>query len=142
LTDTDKDSETRPLKRLGGEAGRYFLVSLIALATDFGLLYILREGLGLEILTANAISFSTGAFVAYVGSVRWVFRHRRLNRPYREFLVFFVIGLGGLAVNEAVLWGFTAFSGLPWQISKGFAAGSSFVFNFVVRKWLLFRQGG
>jgi len=40
------------------------------------------------------------------------------------------------------LAGFSMASDIPYQISKVFAAGSSFVFNFAVRKWLLFRETG
>jgi putative flippase GtrA len=126
--------------RLSGEIIRYFIVSLLALATDYGLLILFRETFGLELLLANAISFSSGAVVAYAGSIFWVFGHRRIGRPHREFILFFAIGLGGLLVNEAVLWIFTSAITVPYQISKLFAAGSSFVFNFIVRKWLLFRE--
>jgi len=140
LSDTEQNPEVSPLNRLKGEAGRYFLVSLVALATDYSLLILLHEVAGLELLLANAISFSSGAVVAWIGSVRWVFRHRSVARPQHEFLLFFAIGLGGLLVNEVVLWGFSAASDIPYQISKVFAAGSSFVFNFAVRKWLLFHE--
>ena len=126
-------------KRLFGEAGRYFLVSLLALGVDYGLLIVIHDLIGIELLVANAISFSCGAVIAWLGSVLWVFSHRRVSRPRNEFLIFFTIGLGGLAVNEVVLGFFTAYLGVPYQISKIFAAGSSFVFNFAVRKWVLFR---
>lgn len=126
--------------RLSGEVFRYFGVSLLALAVDYGLLILFHEVFGLELLLANAISFSSGATVAYAGSIFWVFKHRRIDRPHREFILFFAIGLGGLLVNEAVLWVFASANSVPYQISKLFAAGSSFVFNFIVRKWLLFRE--
>jgi putative flippase GtrA len=126
--------------RLSGEVFRYFVVSLLALGTDFGLLILFHETFGLELLLANAISFSSGAVVAYAGSILWVFGHRRVDRPHKEFILFFAIGLGGLLVNEAVLWVFASASTIPYQVSKLFAAGSSFVFNFIVRKWLLFRE--
>jgi putative flippase GtrA len=140
LPNQSEIEQKRPLKSLSGEFGRYFVVSLFALATDYGLLLLFHGVLGLYLLLGNAISFSIGAIVAYLGSIFWVFGHRRLDRPEREFLMFFVIGLGGLLINEAVLWLFTATGGIPYQFSKIFAAGSSFVFNFIVRKWLLFRE--
>lgn len=128
------------MKRLSGEAARYFLVSLLALGVDYGLLIVIHEFAGVELLLANAISFSTGAVVAWAGSVFWVFHNRAISRPRNEFLIFFVIGLGGLLVNEFVLWTFASVFDVPYQVSKIFAAGSSFVFNFIVRRWLLFRE--
>jgi len=140
LLNPTQNKADSPLNRLFGEVGRYFVVSLFALAVDYGLLIIIHGVFGLELLIANAISFSCGAVVAYAGSIFWVFGHRRLEQPKKEFLLFFAIGLGGLLINEAVLWLFSAVNSMPYQISKVFAAGSSFVFNFLVRKWLLFRE--
>ena len=139
LSDNADTADKSVAKRLFGEAGRYFLVSLLALGVDYGLLIVFHDVVGLDLLVANAISFSCGAVVAWTGSVLWVFRHRRISRPRNEFLIFFVIGIGGLAVNEVILGLFTTYLGVPYQLSKIFAAGSSFVFNFAVRKWLLFR---
>lgn len=120
------------------ELPRYFAVSAAALAVDAGGLWLLYELVGLHFMAANAVSFLLGSIVAYLGSIFWVFRSRRINGPAVEFALFVAIGLGGLLVNEAMLWAGVVLAGSGLAAAKVAAAGSSFAFNFVVRKYLLF----
>ncbi len=124
---------------LGGEFVRYFLVSLVALAADFGTLVGLTELFGIPYLVSNVAGFILGAVVVYVGGIFWVFGKRRLKDTRAEFSIFVMIGVGGLGVNEGVLWLFTSAVGFHYTLSKVVAAASSFAFNFLVRKYLLFR---
>lgn len=121
------------------EFHRYFLLSLAALALDFSLLFILAEVLGVHYLIANAASFLTGAIVAYIGSIVWVFAVRRITNPRRECAIFVAIGIAGLGVNEAVLWIGVQNMGLSLGPAKVAAAAASFAFNYLVRKLWLFR---
>lgn len=121
------------------ELPRYFAVSAAALAVDAGCLWLLHDGVGLHFMAANAIAFLLGSVVAYLGSILWVFRNRRMQRPTTEFTLFVAIGLGGLLVNETMLWAGVVLAGSGLVAAKVAAAGSSFAFNFVVRKFLLFR---
>lgn len=124
---------------LGGEFVRYFIVSLVALAADFGTLVGLTELFGIPYLVSNVAGFILGAVVVYIGGIVWVFANRRLSDARAEFIIFVMIGVGGLGVNEGVLWLFTSGIGFHYTFSKVFAAAASFAFNFLVRKYLLFR---
>ena len=116
----------------------YFAVSAGALALDFALFAALNRLLGLHYLAASAISFSSGAAVTYLLSVRLVFDQRRIGDRRVEFASFFLIGLVGLAVNQlALLVGVSALAWPPLQ-AKVAAAGFSFVANFLARRTLLF----
>ena len=53
-------------------------------------------------------------------------------------LIFVAIGVGGLAVNEIVLWLGIEVAALSLIVAKLAAAATSFVFNFVIRKMVLF----
>ena len=55
-------------------------------------------------------------------------------------MLFAAIGLGGLGVNEAMLWIGVETAALSLGVAKLAAAGSSFAFNFIARKLLLFSQ--
>lgn len=121
------------------ELPRYFAVSVVALGADAGCLWLLYDQIGLHFMAANALSYMLGSVVAYLGSILWVFRNRRIDRPANEFTLFVAIGLGGLLVNEAMLWAGVVFAGSGLAAAKCAAAGSSFAFNFAVRKFLLFR---
>lgn len=125
-------------RRTALEFVRYFVASGGALGVDFGL-YRLSLGLGLAYPVAALVGFCAGAVVAYVASIAWVFEARSVRRAGVEFGVFVAIGVAGLALTELLLWLQVARLGLPALWSKIGAAGVVFVFNFVVRKTMLFR---
>lgn len=116
----------------------YGLVSAVSLAVDVAVLIGLTELAGLHYLASAAIAFTTGALVAYTLSVAFVFRERRLEDRRSELVLFVLLGLGGLALNEAVLWGSVHWLGLGYAIAKAPAAVASFSFNFIARRALLF----
>ncbi|MEE8546219.1 MAG: GtrA family protein [Alphaproteobacteria bacterium] len=121
------------------ELWRYFVVSCLALGVDYGLLIALIELLSVHYLISGAVSFLAGAVVAYLGSVLWVFSARRLSDRGQEVTLFILIGVGGLGINELVLWSLTDYVALHYSAAKLGAAGAGFVFNFVARKVILFR---
>lgn len=118
---------------------RYFAVSLIALLVDLALLSLSLRVLHLGLAWSATVGFAAGAVVAYLLSIRWVFRQRSFGHiPALEFLGFIGIGIAGLGVTQLVLWiGVTELGLLPEAVKLA-AAGVTFVFNYVVRKSLLF----
>jgi len=123
---------------LTDEFQRYFLVSATAFGVDLGVLVLLKEGFHLHYLSAAALGFLSGMVIAYVFSIRWAFRYRCQTDWRREFLLFAVIGLGGLVLNEGVMWAVTDGLNFNYSGSKLIAAGCVFLFNFCLRKALLF----
>jgi len=121
------------------ELWRYFVVSGVALGVDYGLLVALTEVLQVPYLISGGIGFMGGAVVAYLGSVRWVFSARRVSDRGQEITLFVLIGVGGLGINELVLWSLTEGALLHYTASKLGAAAVGFAFNFLVRKVILFR---
>jgi putative flippase GtrA len=130
------DAIGRPV--VSGELSRYLVVSAGALAVDLGLLYFLSVGFGAHYLIANPIAFTLGALVAYFGSVHWAFRSRKMANSGLELAIFVAIGVGGLAVNEAMMWLGIEIAALSLLFAKVAAAVTSFAFNFIVRKLVLF----
>ena len=127
-----------PAARLAGETWKYFLVSLVALAVDYGLLVFLTEVVRLHYLVSAAIGFCAGLAVNYALSVTLVFRERRLKSRRLEFAAFFAIGAIGLILNEALMKLFVETFGLGYVLAKIPATGVGFAFNFGLRKALLF----
>mgnify|MGYP001325270355 FL=1 len=137
-TQTQRASRRMRGGALSGELFRYLAVSAAALAVDFSLLFLLSQGLGAHYLIANPIAFALGALVAYLGSIHWAFRHRKVSHKGLELALFIAIGVGGLAVNEAVLWFGIEVAALSLLFAKAAAAATSFGFNFIMRKIVLF----
>jgi len=120
------------------ESWKYLLVSVIALTVDTGLNFILKYETGTPWQLAVAAGFVAGVLVNYGLSIKFVFHEHRLGNRAIEFLGFLAIGIFGLLVKEAATWvGFKAI-GLDYRIATGLAVGAAFVFNFGLRRALLF----
>lgn len=122
----------------GAEFWRYLLASAAALGLDFALLWLLTERLGLHYLASAAISYSAGAVLHYAISVVFVFRQRRVRDERLEFILFFAIGLFGLASTQLMLKLAVDGLGLSYMIGKLLATGVSFVLNYAARRVALF----
>lgn len=124
---------------LRAEFVRYFICSALALAVDFGL-FVALVAAGTGYAAAAAIGFVAGLGVAYVLSVRFVFKERALRDARAEFVLFAAIGVVGLALTELLLWlliGRWHWTPAP---AKLITAGLVFCSNFGLRKALLFTR--
>jgi putative flippase GtrA len=117
---------------------RYVVVSGISLAADFGLLYLGTEYLGLHYLLSAIVSYSVGVVVNYLLSVLWAFPRSRLKSRALEFLIFVIIGLAGMGLNELLLWLFTAVLHFHYLVSRSITAVIGYLWKFVLRKIVLF----
>jgi putative flippase GtrA len=126
------------IRDLADETWKYFLVSVVALGVDYGLLVSLTEVARLHYLVSAAVGFSAGLVVNYALSVAFVFRQHRLKDRRLEFAGFFVIGALGLALNELLMKVLVDSVGLAYALAKIPATGVGFAFNFGMRKALLF----
>ena len=123
------------------EFSRYFAVSLIGLLIDLSIFSVALRFLGLSWFLAAVLGFSLGALVVWWLSVQLVFKNRVLARsPLVEFLGFVAIGVLGLGVTELVLWVGVGVLKMQPELIKLAAAGVTFLFNFVLRKIILFRS--
>jgi len=118
---------------------RYTLVGGVAFAVDFSTLVFLTEMAETHYLASAAAGFLAGLGTNYVLSVSWVFNRRRLSSRRLEFALFAAIGLVGLAMNEAFIYGFTEWVGMHYIYSKLATAILVYLWNFGARKLSLFR---
>lgn len=118
---------------------RYFFAGGSAFLVDYAILYLLTQFGGFHYLTAASLGFTAGIIYSYALSVSWVFDHRACSNRWREFSVFAVIGLTGLAMNAAIMWLLTEAIGFHYLLSKAGAGAMIFLFNFAARRALLFR---
>jgi putative flippase GtrA len=116
---------------------RYGITSAVALACDFAILVLFTELAGIHYLISAATGFGAGIFIAYALSVRWVFSHRRFANASAERLLFILIGVAGMALNQVIMFGLTGLL-MPYAFSKLASIGVVFTVNFTLRKVLLF----
>ncbi len=128
------------LGELAGETTRYVAAGGAALAADFSVYVALIRLGGVHYLLAAPAGFAVGLALIYALSVRWVFEHRRLADPRLEFALFAAIGIGGMALNEIVIYAAVERAGLSYELAKLAAAAIVFGFNFGLRKIVLFTR--
>ncbi len=135
---TERDSVSG-LPLISSELVRYFLASGIALMVDAGSLYLLTQFVGIHYLNSAAIGFLLGLATIYVLSIRWVFTKRRVKKTHHELVLFAVIGIGGLGINELGMYLLTDILLFHFMVSKMLVTALVFTWNFSIRKLLLFR---
>jgi len=130
----------KTFRSIAEESARYFGASAVALAIDFAVYAGLIRFAAVHYLVAAPIGFALGLATIYALSIRWVFRQRRLADRRAEFVLFAVIGLAGMALNQGIIYAAVEMMPGAYEIAKFISAGTVFCFNFASRKLLLFTR--
>lgn len=117
---------------------RYAIAGGIAFIFDYATLLILTEGFGVYYLWSATVGFIIGSLVVYLLSLKWVFEERRYDDRAKEFSVFFIIGAGGLLLNNLLLAIFVEGLAIPYQLAKPVVAGLVMLYNYFARLILVF----
>lgn len=127
------------MKILKSEFFKYAIIGGMATIIDAGLLFILTDLLGVFYIASNVLGFSGGLVFNYRMSIRYVFKNSKYDRK-TEFVLYAAIGVFGLFLNTGLLWLLTERFGIYYMISKLLATGFVFVCNYLLRKYLLFKE--
>ena len=119
---------------------RYTFVGGFAFIIDFFSLYVLTEYLKIPYLLSAGFSFILGLISNYLLSIKWVFSNRQMQNRSLEFLLFALIGLVGLGLNELFLWICTELLLIYYLISKIITSLIVYFWNFFARKIILFNK--
>jgi putative flippase GtrA len=119
---------------------RYTFVGGFAFLIDFGTLFMLTEYLDFHYLLSAGIAFTLGLVTNYLISIRWVFATRNFSNRKLEFIMFMVIGLVGLGLNELFIWIFTDLFAIYYLLSKILTTMLVYLWNFFARKMILFSK--
>ena len=117
------------MQKLLAQIMKFGVVGIVATVIDFGIMNLLHYGLGLNILIANTSGFIISLIFNYVASMKYVFAHKEGMSRRREFIIFVVLSVIGLALNAGL--------GLEANIAKICATALVMVYNFVTRKIFL-----
>lgn len=118
---------------------RYVIVGGLSFIVDYGLLYVLTEYVGLYYIVSATLSFIVGLTVNYYISVRWVFGQSKLQNKPVEFSIYAIIGIIGLLFNNILMYIFTDLFHVYYLFSKLITAAIVLIWNFVGRKYILFK---
>ena len=118
---------------------RSIFVGGLATIVDFGFLYFFTEFVNIYYLTSAALAFILGLTTNYILSIVWVFNRRKFTKKWLEFVIFAIIGIVGLILNELIIWYFTEYLHFHYLLSKVVSTIVVFSWNFLARKFILFR---
>ncbi|MBO5453241.1 MAG: GtrA family protein [Clostridia bacterium] len=115
---------------------RFGIVGVIAAVLDVGVLVILKELLHMDVLLASMISFCVSVTANYILSMAFVFKSKNQNK-IKEFIVFVLLSIGGLCLNQLILWIGVNFTSVYYLVVKFIAMVIVPVYNFITRKIFL-----
>ena len=116
---------------------KFAFVGGSAFVIDFAVLWVLTEFFGVHYLISNCISFTVSVIYNYILSVCWVFDVSAKRKKSAELIVFMVLSVIGLGINQLVYWLCVEFAGIHYLISKIGATAIVMVYNFITRKLFL-----
>ena len=128
------------MKHLLAQIMKFGVVGVIATVIDFGVMIFLTEVFGINPVASATVSFTVSVIFNYLASMRYVFSHREGMSRQREFVIFIVLSVIGLGINDALMWVGTEMTPVDYRIVKVLATAVVMVWNFVSRK--IFLDGG
>lgn len=130
------------MKKLLAQFMKFGVVGAVTFVIDYGLLAFLTEVFGVNYLVSATVSFTASVVFNYVASMRYVFTHKEGMSRRREFVIFVVLSVIGLAINNACMWAGVELLGVHYLLTKIAATAIVMVWNFVTRKIFLDGENG
>lgn len=124
------------MKKLLAQIIKFGLVGFLCFFIDYGIMVFLTEVAGVHYLLSSGISFTVSVIVNYVLSLTYVFETEQKNRV-KEFIIFVVLSVIGLGINQVLMWFCVDILGIFYMISKIGATAVVMVYNFITRKMIL-----
>ena len=125
------------MKKLLAQFMKFGVVGVIAFVIDYGLLALLTELFGINYLVSATISFTASVVFNYAASMRYVFTHKEGMSRRREFVIFVVLSVIGLLINNGCMWAGVELLGVHYLLTKIVATAIVMIWNFVTRKIFL-----
>ena len=120
---------------------KFGVVGLIAFFIDYGLLAFCTEVLGINYLVSATIGFTVSVVFNYFASMRYVFTHKQGMSRRKEFIIFVILSIIGLLINNGCMWAGVEVLGIHYLVVKIGATIIVALWNFITRKLLLDDSG-
>ena len=138
------------MKKLFEQIMKFGVVGVLSFAIDYGIYCALCLLFHVPVLVANFFGFTISVIFNYIMSMKFVFERKEDMDRKAEFVIFVILSLIGLGLNEALVWFFVEFVhenvpavseklsyDLLKMMGKILATGIVMVYNFISRKIFL-----
>jgi putative flippase GtrA len=125
------------IKKLLEQLVKFGIVGVIATLLEWIIFYICTNQLKIHYSISTIIGFSISTIFNYWASVKWVFDVNKEKSEKLNFILFVVLSIVGLGLNELILWICIEKFAIYNMIGKVIATGIVMVFNFITRKLFL-----
>ena len=125
------------MKKLLVQFMKFGIVGVIAFVIDYGFMVLLTEVFGVPYLISTTVSFIISVIFNYFASMRFVFKRKDDMSRRREFIIFVVLSIIGLIINDVFMWLMVDFLYIDYRLSKIVVTFIVAVWNFVTRKIFL-----
>ncbi len=136
------------MKKLLAQIIKFGAVGFLCFFIDYAIMVGLTELVGIPSLISSGVSYTISTIVNYILSVTVVFDADKEANKVVQFIVFVVLSLIGLGINQLCMWGGTAwlerlmeqsqalaaYSRYAYMVVKIFATAIVMVYNFITRK--------
>ena len=136
------------MKKLFAQIIKFGAVGFLCFFIDYAIMVGLTELVGIPSLISSGVSYTISTIVNYILSVTVVFDADKEANKVVQFVVFVVLSLIGLGINQLCMWGGTAwlerlmeqsqalaaYSRYDYMVVKIFATAVVMVYNFITRK--------
>ena len=124
------------LKQLIIQLVKFGFVGVIAAAIDVGVLVLFTEVFGADVLISSGISFCVSVIANYILSMKFVFKSKGQSK-LKEFTLFVLLSVGGLCINQFIMWLGTEKFSFYYLAVKLAAMVIVPIYNFITRKVFL-----
>ena len=121
------------MKKLIDQIFKFGIIGALAFVIDYGL----TEVFNVNYLISSGISFTISVIFNYICSMKYVFVGRDDMSKQKEFIIFVILSVIGLGINQIIMWLMVDKLGIFYAIVKLFATAVVMVWNFVTRKIFL-----
>ncbi len=116
---------------------KFGVVGFLCFFIDYFVLFVATDMIGINYLISSGISFSVSVIINYILSTKFVFQTKQDTNKMKEFIVFVILSLVGLLINQIIMWFTVEKVSIYYMIGKIIATAIVMVYNFITRKIFL-----